>query len=87
MAYDEELDQRVRAILGAMLGLEVKKTFGGVGYLLHGNTACGVHGERLIVRLPAADYEGALSQPHVFVFDLTGRPMRGWITVEQPFAD
>jgi hypothetical protein len=55
--------------------------FGGVGFMVDGNMACGVHGEGLIVRLGPAQYEPAMKQPHVRVFDLTGRPMKGWIVV------
>ena len=53
--------------------------FGGIGFLVNGNMACGVHGQDLIVRLGTADYEAALKKPHVKVFDMTGRPMSGWI--------
>ncbi len=81
MAYDQELAQRIRATLGDAPGLVEKKMFGGVGFLVNGNMACGVHGERMIVRLPEGEYEEALAQPHVHVFDMTGRPMKGWIMV------
>jgi hypothetical protein len=27
-------------------------------------------------------YEAALTRPHARVFDLTGRPMKGWIMVD-----
>jgi hypothetical protein len=50
MAYDEGLAQRVEDALGGMDGLEAKKMFGGVGYLLNGNMAVGVLGDGLIVR-------------------------------------
>jgi hypothetical protein len=39
---------------------------------------CGVSGQDLIVRLEPAQTEMALAEPHVRVFDLTGRPMKGW---------
>lgn len=81
MAYDEQLAQRIRSMLKEVPGWVEKKMFGGVGYLVNGNMACGINGERLIVRLPEADYTVALTQPHVRVFDMTGRPMKGWITV------
>lgn len=83
MAYDENLAKRIRLILTNTPGLEEKKMFGGVGFLVNGNMACGVHGERLIIRLPEADYASALEKPDVFVFDMTGRPMKGWVTVAQ----
>ncbi|MFN2119118.1 MAG: TfoX/Sxy family protein, partial [Anaerolineales bacterium] len=58
--------------------------FGGIGFLVNGNMACGVHRDSLIVRLGTAEYEAALKRPHVKVFDMTGRPMKGWITVSAP---
>jgi hypothetical protein len=42
---------------------------------------CGVHRVSLIVRLDPAETDEALSKPHARVFDLTGRPMKGWILV------
>lgn len=81
MAYDEGLAQRIRDTLGDMPGLVEKKMFGGVGYLLGGNMACGVNQDALIVRVGPEAYEDALGEPHTRVFDLTGRPMKGWITV------
>jgi hypothetical protein len=45
---------------------------------------CGVHQEELIIRVGPDNYQEALSRPDVKVFDLTGRPMTGWIGVNQP---
>ena len=64
-----------------MPGLVEKKMFGGVGYILLGNMAIGVLGSNLIVRVGATEYAEALAQPHVKVFDMTGRPMQGWVLV------
>jgi TfoX/Sxy family transcriptional regulator of competence genes len=83
MAYSEELAIRLRAALRQTRGLEEKKMFGGIGFLVNGNMACGVHGQNLIVRLGSAEYEAALQRPHVKVFDMSGRPMSGWIFVEK----
>jgi TfoX/Sxy family transcriptional regulator of competence genes len=82
MAYNELLAQRTHEVLKDIPGLVEKKMFGGIGYLLDGNMACGVNGDHLIVRLSNADSLDALALPHVHVFDITGRPMNGWITVE-----
>jgi hypothetical protein len=84
MAYDEGLAQRISEALDAVLGeseLVEKKMFGGIGYLVQGNMACGVNGDRLIVRVGPGAYDTALARPHVRVFDMTGRPMKGWVTV------
>jgi TfoX/Sxy family transcriptional regulator of competence genes len=81
MAYDEGLAQRVRESLGELPGLVEKKMFGGVGFMVRGNMACGVNKLDLIVRVGPDGYEEALAQPHTREFDLTGRPMKGWIVV------
>lgn len=81
MAYDEKLAQRVRLILMERSELVEKKMFGGVGFLVNGNMACGINGDQLIVRMSEAEFNHAITQPHVRVFDLTGRPMKGWVFV------
>jgi TfoX N-terminal domain len=82
MAFDEQLAARIRTHLGKRPGLVEKKMFGGIAFLLKGNMCCGVHRESLMVRLDPAETDNALSEPHTRVFDLTGRPMKGWILVE-----
>jgi TfoX/Sxy family transcriptional regulator of competence genes len=81
MAYDEELDARIAEIV-ADWGATKKKMFGGTCHLLHGNMLCGVNNDRLIVRLGHEAGSEALSEPHVGPMDVTGRPMKGWVTVE-----
>jgi TfoX/Sxy family transcriptional regulator of competence genes len=81
MAYDTVLAHRVRGIMVSRPGFVEKKMFGGVGYMLRGNMACGVNGDDLILRVGPEGYEGALSKPHTKEFDMTGRPMKGWVVV------
>jgi TfoX-like protein len=81
MPFSEELAARIRKQLGKRSGLAEKKIFGGLAFLLNGNMACGVHGQELIVRLNPADTDRALRQKHTHVFDLSGRPMKGWLLV------
>jgi hypothetical protein len=44
--------------------------------------ACGVNKDRLIVRLGEEGYSAALAKPYTRVFDMTGRAMKGWVSVE-----
>jgi TfoX/Sxy family transcriptional regulator of competence genes len=81
MAYDEGLATRVRELLGDRPGLVEKQMFGGLAFLVYGNMACGVRGDDLIVRVAADDAETALDEPGTRRFDLTGRPMKGWLLV------
>lgn len=80
MSFDETLAQRVRTLL-ASEGVEEKKMFGGVGFLLNGNMACGVHADNLIVRVGEERYEEILTHPLARPFDMTGKPMTGWVQI------
>jgi hypothetical protein len=42
---------------------------------------CGIIKEDLIVRIGVDKYAEMLKMPHTREFDLTGRPMKGWIMV------
>ena len=76
-----KLAERLRLGLGRQRGLEEKKMFGGVGFLINGNLACGVHGNELIVRVDPEKHAQLLKRPHAKPFDMTGRPMKGWLMV------
>src|SRR5882672_3247988 len=82
MAFDESLAARIRDALARKKNVEEKKMFGGVGFLLNGNMLVGVWKDSLIVRLGPDQAEEALLEPHVKEFDITGRPMKGWVLVE-----
>lgn len=61
--------------------LDEKKMFGGLCFLLNGNMACGILKNALIVRVGPDKYNEALQLPHARQFDITGRPMKGWVMV------
>jgi hypothetical protein len=82
MAYDEVLAGRIRDALGDQPGLVEKKMFGGVGFMVQGNMACGVHKDMLIVRVGPEAYDETMKYPHTRPFDLTGKAMKGWVMVE-----
>ena len=81
MAYDEALADRVRTFLAERPGVVEKKMFGGLGFLVQGNMACGVHKDMLVVRVGPEHYEESMQLPYTRPFDMTGRAMKGWIMV------
>ena len=81
MAYDQALAKRVRQQLAAARGLAEKAMFGGVAFLLDGNMAVGLSGDELMVRVGPDRSDEALARPHTRPFDMTGRPMKGWVLV------
>ena len=82
MAFSEVLAKRIRQGLARKKSIEEKKMFGGIGFLLNGNMLVGVWKDSLIVRLGPDEGEEALLEPHVKAFDITGKPMKGWVLVE-----
>jgi TfoX N-terminal domain len=81
MAYDELLADDVRAKLGGQPGLVEKEMFGGVAFMVGGNMAVGVSGSDLMVRVGKEAHEEAIARLGARVFDMTSRPMTGWILV------
>lgn len=83
MAYDEELDSRISKAIARWGNTDRKKMFGGICYLLNGNMFSGVYKDFLILRLGEKGAEEALRSPHARPFDITGRPMRGWVMMDR----
>jgi TfoX/Sxy family transcriptional regulator of competence genes len=62
-------------------GISEKRMFGGLAFLLDGRMTVCLWKDSLIARLGDDQAEVALRQPGVRVFDVTGRPMRGWVMI------
>lgn len=86
MAYDEGLAERIRAEL-ADVDVAEKKMFGGVAFLERGNMLVGVTGSDLMARVGPDATDDALARPGARLFDMSGRPMRGWIVVDAAVLD
>lgn len=82
MAFSESLALRIRQVVLNQRGLTEKRMFGSVAFLLYGNVCVGVWKNSLIVRLDPESYGKALTDEHVQEFDITGRPMKGWVLVQ-----
>jgi TfoX/Sxy family transcriptional regulator of competence genes len=84
MAFDEALGQRLRAAMEAERHrdkLTEKRMFGGLALMLNGNMACGIIGDKLMVRVGPEAYDSSLAKPHTAEMDFNGRPMKGYIYV------
>ncbi len=83
MAYNEKLEEKIDAAVKGWRNIERKKMFGGVCYLFKGNMAFGIWKDFLIVRMDKARAEQGLSDRNTKPFDITGKPMAGWIMISQ----
>ncbi|UCH48424.1 MAG: TfoX/Sxy family protein [Betaproteobacteria bacterium] len=86
MAYDEKLDVRVTAAI-ADWGTTRKRMFGGTCHLINGNMLRDVYKNFLILRLAEEAANEALKRPGVKPFDVTGKPMKGWVMIEANTLD
>src|SRR5687767_9937960 len=80
MAYDEGLASRIEELLPKA---EQKRMFGGLAFMERGNLVVGVLGDDMIARVGPSDTVKALEEAGVRPFDFTGKPMSGWVVVEQ----
>ena len=81
MAYNKQIEQRIDALISSWPDIEKKKIFGGVCYLTRGNMCFGIWQEHLIVRTDPVTAQQQLQRDHVRQFDVTGKPMKGWLMV------
>lgn len=81
MAYNEQLEKRLNRLLAGRKDFYSQKMFGGIGFLLKGNMCVGIYKDDLILRLGPPVAQKALGLKNVKPFDITGRPMKGWVMV------
>ena len=82
MAYDTELVERIRELLAPERGVDEKRIFGGLAFLINGHMAVAASGQGgLLVRVPPEDTEKLLGRAHVSPMVMAGREARGWVRV------
>ncbi|WP_406815578.1 TfoX/Sxy family protein [Mycobacterium sp. M23085] len=83
MAYDEHLANRIRELLGTEPGVDEKRMFGGLAFLINGNMSVAVSGQGgLLVRVPREDTDKLAARAHVSPMVMAGREARGWLHVD-----
>jgi TfoX N-terminal domain len=82
VAYDTELVERIRELLAPERGVDEKRMFGGLAFLINGHMAVAASGQGgLLVRVPPEDTEKLLGRAHVSPMVMAGREARGWVRV------
>ena len=81
MAYNLDLEDRIDRLLARLGNVSKKRMFGGVGYLMNGNMCFGIHQESLILRTSHQKAEELMESEYFTPFDITGKPMKGWVLV------
>jgi TfoX/Sxy family transcriptional regulator of competence genes len=82
MAFDVELADRIRELVGGEPGVTEKKMFGGLAFLVGGNMAIAASGQGgVLVRADPARSDALVASTGATVAVLRGRPMPGWLRV------
>ena len=82
MAYDEELAERIRALIGPEPGLSEQKMFGGLAFLVGGNMAIAASGQGgVLVRVDPEESAALADSTPASLFEMRGRQMAGWLRV------
>ncbi|NBA86829.1 RNA methyltransferase [Emticicia sp. CRIBPO] len=81
MAYNEQLNNRIREALAEMPVVEEKLMFGGVCYMVNEKMCIGVVGDEMMCRIGEENYENALEKPGCREMVFTGKPMKGYVYV------
>jgi TfoX/Sxy family transcriptional regulator of competence genes len=82
MAYDEELAERIRALLRDEAGVTERKMFGGLAFLIGGNMAVAASGQGgALVRVDPARSDRIVATTSARPMEMRGREMQGWLRV------
>jgi TfoX/Sxy family transcriptional regulator of competence genes len=83
VAYDQELADRMRELLGGQADLTEKKMFGGLAFLIGGNMAVAASGQGgVLVRVDPAQSETLVATTNARLMEMRGRRMQGWLRVD-----
>ena len=83
MAYDEDLAERIRALVVGEAGLTEKKMFGGLAFLIGGNMVVAASGQGgLMVRVDPASSDSLVAETNARLVEMRGREMRGWLRLD-----
>ncbi len=83
MAYSEDLAEKIRHHLMNIPNIQEKEMFGGIAFMNNGKMSVGVIKDDLMVRLDPEIYLEVLEKNGCREMDFTGRPMKGWVLVEE----
>ncbi len=82
MAHDEELADRIRALLADEDGLTEKRMFGGLAFLLGGHMSVAASGRGgMLVRVDPAESDELIASSSAEPMVMGGRPTEGWLRV------
>ena len=82
MAYDEQLADRIRELVGSEADLTEQQMFSGLAFLIGGNMAVAASGQGgVLVRVDPAQSDALVATTSARPMEMGGRQMQGWLRV------
>ncbi len=83
MAYDEDLAERIRELIGGDPAVSEMKMFGGLAFLVGGNMAIAASGQSgALVRVDPEENDRLVASTPATVAIMRGREMNGWLRLD-----
>ena len=83
MPYNETLANRIREQLVDLPNIEEKEMMGGIAFMYNEKMCVGVIKDEMMCRIDPEKYEMAVEKHGCRPMDFTGKPMKGWIMIEE----
>ena len=82
MAYNEKLAARIREALADTRKVKEKQMMGGLTFMVNDKMCIGILHDEMMCRIDPELQEAALEQTGCRIMDFTGRPMKGYVMVD-----
>ena len=83
MAYDQKLADRIRELLIGTKKVKEKEMMGGLTFMVNDKMCVGIIKDEMMCRIDPAKQEEALAKTGCRIMDFTGRPMKGYVMVNE----
>ena len=83
MAYNEKLAKTIRPSLSHLPGVEEKKMFGGLAFMVDNKMCITVGADRIMCRIDPAIYQEAIKRKGCRTVIMRGREYKGYVHVNE----
>jgi len=83
MASNEKLADRSRESLADLNNVDEKVMMGGLTFMYNGKMCVGIIGDEMMCRIDPDFHETAVEKTGCRTMDFTGRPMKGYVIVDE----
>lgn len=82
MAYNEKLAHRIRETLESVKNVKEKEMMGGLTFMVNDKMCIGIIKDEMMCRINPELQEDALGKAGCRIMDFTGKPMKGYVMVD-----